>query len=69
MGGGLHRQTTLQDDIHRKISNFHVDIFHSPRRKEKILPKFHLIPPKFHLILPKFYFSPTWGFFIPHVDI
>ena len=44
-----------------KISNLHVAIFYSPRGRESFPPKFHLIP-------PKFYFTPTWRFFIFHVE-
>ena len=51
------------------FSNIHVDIFHFPRGRQKIPPKFHLIPPKFHFILPEFYFAPTWRIFLPHVSI
>ena len=45
-----------------KISNLHVAIFYSPRRRKTIPPKFHLIP-------PKFYFAPTWRIFFSHVGI
>ena len=44
-----------------KISKLHVAIFYSPRGRESLPPKFHLIP-------PKFYFAPTWRFFIFHVE-
>ena len=37
-------------------------IFYSPRRREKILRTYHLIP-------PKFYFVSTWRIFYLHVDI
>ena len=51
------------------FSNIHVDIFHFPRGRQKIppkfhfiLPKFHFIPPKFHLIPPRNFFFSTWAF-------
>ena len=46
-----------------------MDIFHFPRGRQKIPPKFHFILPKFHFILPKFYFAPTWRIFFFHVGI
>ena len=52
-----------------KMSNFHGDIFYSPRRKESFLPKYHLIVPKFQLIAPKYYFFLTWRFFISSGEI
>ena len=68
--------------LYRKIRpilfflEYPLDIFHFPRGRQKIPPKFHLIPPKFHLIppkfhfiLPKFYFAPTWRIFFFHVGI
>ena len=45
-----------------KIENAHVANKKSPRGRETFPPKFRLIP-------PKFYFTPTWGFFILHVEI
>ena len=45
-----------------KMSNFHGDVFYSPRRKESFLPKYHLI-------VPKYYFFLTWRFFISSGEI
>ena len=39
-------------------------IWNPPRRKRKILRKFHFIPPNFHFILPNFYLPVPWRIFI-----